>query len=112
MYISLETQWLDEFLKRVWYLTVKKTLDKSIKKSILLTERVWKQNTPVDTWLLRNSYETQFSSLEWRLRNFREYAPYVEGRVGFLKETVWDVENRVQRIFENDIQDMINDLVE
>ena len=111
MDISFDTKWFDEFLKKIWALTVQKTLDKSIKKSIFLLEREAKLNTPVDTRLLRNSYETRFSSLEWRLRNFREYAPYVESRVGFLAETKDQTEWKIQKIFEDDIQEMIDDLV-
>ena len=111
MEINIDFEWLDEFLKKIWALTVQKTLDKSIKKSIFLLEREAKVRTPVDTGLLRNSYETKFRPLEWQIRNFREYAPYVEARVGFLAEAGGIVESKVQSIFEQDIRDMVDDLV-
>lgn len=112
MKLNLDYEWLDEFLVKIWALTVQKTLDKSIKKSIFTLEREAKLRTPVDTWLLRNSYETDFRPLEWTLRNFREYAPYVEARVGFLAETESVMSDRIQSIFEDDIQTMLNDLTE
>jgi len=108
--IILEFKWADEFLKKVWALVVSQTLDKSIKKSVFLVEREAKLRTPVDTWLLRNSYETKFLPLEGRLRNFREYAPYVEKRVWFLRDTEEAVWKSIQEIFQDDIQAMLNDL--
>ena len=110
MELNIDFKWLDEFLKKVWVLTVQKTLDKSMKKSIFLLEWEAKRNTPVDTWLLRNSYETKFRPLEWQLRNYREYAPFVESRVWFLQEATWKAESQIKRIFEDDINEMLNDL--
>lgn len=110
MEVNFKYEWLDELLKKLWALTLQKTLDKSIKTSIFLAEREAKLNTPVDTWLLRNSYESKFRPLEWTLRNFREYAPYVENRVWFLAETEKLIENRVQKIFEDDIKAMLTEL--
>jgi hypothetical protein len=110
MEVRVDFEWLDEFLKKIWALAVQNTLDKSMKKSIFLLEREAKLVTPVDTWLLRNSYETKFRPLEWQLRNFREYAPYVENRVWFLQEATWKAENQIQKIFEDDIKAMLNDL--
>ena len=107
-----EIKWMDELLKKIGEMSVSKVLNKSIKKAIFLTERDWKKNTPVDTWLLRNSYETQFADLEGRLRNFREYWPIVEARQGFLSRTLTQVEPKVYRIFENDIQEFLQDLTE
>jgi hypothetical protein len=111
MEIRVDLEWIDEFLKKIWALTVQKTLDKSMKKSIFLLEREAKLVTPVDTWLLRNSYETKFRPLEWQLRNYREYAPLVESRVWFLQEATWKAESQIQRIFNDDIQQMLNDLI-
>ena len=107
-----QIKWMDELLKKIWQLSVSKVLNKSIKKSIFLTERDWKKNTPVDTWLLRNSYETRFKDLEWRLRNFREYWPFVEARQGFLSRTLTEVEPKIYRIFEQDIQEFLQELTE
>ena len=103
-------EWLDDFLKKIWELSVKKVLNQSIKKSIFTLERTWKQNTPVDTWVLRNSYETNFKDLEWRLRNFREYGVYVEARQWFLQRTIDEEMPNINRIFENDIKEFLIDL--
>lgn len=107
-----EVEGLDDLLKKIWYLSLKKVLNKSIRKSVFYTEREAKKVTPVDTWLLRNSYETNFEDLEWRLRNFREYWPIVNERTGFFDRTASKVEPQIYRIFEKDLQDFINDLTE
>ena len=74
---------IDDFLRRIGELSVQKVINGSIKKSILTLENILtvknqaKRETPVDTGILRNSYETKFENLEGRLRNFREYGLYV-----------------------------------
>lgn len=103
-------EWIDDFLKRIWELSVQKVLNNSIKKSIFTLEREWKIVTPVDTWLLRNSYETKFKNLEWRLRNFREYWPFVENRTWFLSWMLNEQESKIYNIFEKDITDFLEDL--
>lgn len=77
MQLNIDPSEIEEFLKAVGALHVQKTLDKSIKKAVFTIERTAKTRTPVDTGTLRNSYETRFEPLEGRLRNFREYAPFV-----------------------------------
>ena len=110
MEIRANIEWIDDFLKKIWELSVQKVLNKSIKKSIFTLEREAKLITPVDTWLLRNSYETNFKDLEWRLRNFREYAPFVEWRVWFMEQTLNDNESRINEIFKQDIEEFLQDL--
>lgn len=111
MYIdATKIKWMDELLKKIGEMSVSKMLNKSIRKAIFLTEREAKLNTPVDTGLLRNSYETKFQELEWRLRNFREYWPIVEARQGFLSRTLTEVEPKVYRLFEKDIEEFLQDL--
>lgn len=135
MELNIKTEGLDDFLKKIWELTLKKTLNDSIKKSIIYTERVAKIKTPVDTWILRNSYETKFSDLKWELRNFRIYAPFVHDwhkqevwrfvpaiwkrlKKWFVRGNPWmddtlnQVEPEISQIFENDIQKMINSLID
>ena len=68
---------IDDFLRRIGELSVQKVINGSIKKSIFSVENQAKRETPVDTGILRNSYETKFENLEGRLRNFREYGLYV-----------------------------------
>jgi hypothetical protein len=108
--MELSITWLNELREKFKSIDFNKVIDKSIKKSIFLTEAEAKKRTPVDTWLLRNSYETNFRDLEWTLRNFREYGPYVEARVWFLKRTWEYMESRIKEIFESDFKQEINKL--
>lgn len=110
MKINIKIDWIDDFVKKIWEESIEKVLNKSIEKSIFILEREAKLITPVDTWLLRNSYETKFKYLEWRLRNFREYAPFVEARVWFMARTLNDNIERINKIFENDINKFLEDL--
>jgi len=71
--LNIEIKNLDEFLKKFSELNVKKTLNISLKKSIIFLEWVAKKETPVDKWFLHNSYETFFQNLEWKLVNTRKY---------------------------------------
>lgn len=108
--MDIEIQWIDELIAKLWNMNVKKALDTGIKKSIFLIERTAKQRTPVDTWLLRNSYESKFQDLEWTLRNFREYWPIVEARVGFMESTLFDEERNIENIFDTEINNLIRSL--
>lgn len=105
-------EWLDDFLKKLWQLTFEKNLNKSIKKAIYLVERQAKINSPVDTWLLRNSYSTDFMWLKWEVWNYRIYAQRREyenyknpsKRLYFTRA----VESTdVGKIFENDLIDLL-----
>lgn len=134
MQLNIDPSEIDEFLKAVGALHVQKTLDRSIKKAIFKIERTAKQNTTVDKGFLVNSYETKFEPLEGRLRNFREYAPFVHDghkqQVGryvpaigarlkqpFVKGNPWmsrtlrDESENVRRIFSDDLEKMLEDLV-
>jgi hypothetical protein len=77
MIVKVDTSEMDDFLKKVGALAIRKTLDGSIRKATFLMENEAKRETPVDKGFLRNSYETSFRPLEGTLRNTREYAPYV-----------------------------------
>lgn len=48
-----------------------------IHKSILVLEWVAKENTPVNSWFLRNSFRSRFDNLEWELVNTALYAQFV-----------------------------------
>lgn len=135
MELNIKTEWLDDFLKAIWELQVRKVLNQSVKKAIILTERNAKINTPVDTWILRNSYETKFGELFWELRNFRLYAPFVHYwhkqevwrfvpalwkrlKKSFVEWNPWmdrtanQSEPKINDIFEKDIEKMLNSLVD
>lgn len=105
-----EIKGLDEFLRKIGEMSVKKVLNKSIRKSIFTVERTAKRNTPVDTGLLRNSYETKFKDLDGRLRNFREYWPYVEANQHFFSRSISQEQRKIYNIFERDMENFLDDL--
>ena len=124
---------MDEFLRKIWELSVNKVLNESIRKAVFYTERIAKKNTPVKDWYLRNSYERKFNNLEWRLRNFRSYAiyvhewhsqevwryvpaiwkrlvqPYVQGNP-WMDRTYTEVWPKIYRIFEKDVENFLQEL--
>lgn len=108
--MDIKIEWIDDLITKIWKLAIRKTLDTAIKKSVFTIERTAKQRTPVDTWVLRNSYETRFKEFEWEIRNFREYAPFVEARVGFLESTLSDEANNIQNIFNTEIENLLKSL--
>ena len=124
---------IDEFLRRIGELSVQKVINGSIKKSIFSVENQAKRETPVDTGILRNSYETKFENLEGRLRNFREYGLYVHEwhkqtpwrfvwAIGrrlvksyipwnpFMQRALDKTEPKLEQIFRDDIQKFLIDL--
>jgi len=105
--ITVEIKNIDELVTSLNSLDLKKLLGKTIRKSMFILERTGKQNTPVDTWILRNSYQITYWNLEWKLENYREYAPYVEAKQKFLEKTVQQEENHIESLFENDIEALI-----
>lgn len=110
MQVNIDTSDIDGFLRKIGALTVQKTIDRAIMKSVITLEREAKVRTPVVTGLLRNSYETEFVPLEGRLRNFREYAPYVEAKRHFMEGAMNATEPKIRGIFEKEIDAMLQDL--
>lgn len=114
--INLEIKWLDEFLRKFNELDVDKTLNRAIKISIIELEWTAKKETPVDTGLLRWSYETFFSNLSWKLQNKRKYWIYVHEWTKyiksnpFLERTIDKEEPKIERIFNWEINKMLNTL--
>lgn len=102
--IDIEITNIDEVIKELSVKKFTNMIDNTIQTSVFTLERTAKIHTPVVTWLLRNSYETSFSPLQWVLRNFREYAPYVEARRWFIERTVQDEETNIQNIFTRNIE--------
>lgn len=104
-------EWLDWFLKKLGQLTFENNLDQSVKKAVLTVERQSKINTPVDTWLLRNSYQTSFMWLQWEIRNYREYAMYVHEWTKYQKSQPF-MRNAIEwagidKIFENNLIELL-----
>lgn len=105
--IEVQIKDIDELIKSFGKLNVQGALNKAIKKSIFTLERTAKINTPVDTWLLRNSYETNFGNLEWTLRNYREYGVYVEAKQKFLYKSIGQELENIENIFNWEIDALI-----
>lgn len=101
---------IDELVNKISNIKLKETLNTSLKKSLFLLENELKAVTPVDTWLLRNSYEQQHLELEARLMNFREYGVYVDARQGFVQAWINNSEQQVINIFNNDINSLLSEL--
>lgn len=107
---------LDDLLANFWRLDPHKTLQKAMKKSVLTIQREAIKETPVDTWLLRNSYEIFYGNLEWKLINTRKYWVYVHEWTKYIK---WNPfltraadksEEKVNKIFNKEVTKMINSL--
>jgi hypothetical protein len=75
--VKYKIEWLEELLKRFWQVKMQQVLNTWIKKSIIYVEWEAKKETPVDKWQLRNSYQTQFGNLTWKLYTTVKYAPFV-----------------------------------
>lgn len=106
-----------ELVEKLDNLGLRETLDRSLKQSMITLENNTKRNTPVDTWLLRNSFETTFpSKLVGVLNNFREYALYVQEGTkfmranDFLSKWVEASERSIERIFNKNIDNLLASL--
>lgn len=116
--LSIEIEGNAQLLEDLYNLDIEGALERWIKKSMLVLESNTKRNTPVDTWLLRNSFETTFPwKLEWVLNNFREYALYVQEWTkyfewrDFLGKGIEASERKIESIFNSEIDLLLNSLV-
>ena len=108
--IEIKITNIDELVSRMNNIDVKWSLNSSIRKSMFALEREVKIVTPVDTGLLRNSYEMKMWDLEATLSNFREYGVYVDARQQFLQKGIDASENIIQNIFSQDINNLLQSL--
>lgn len=76
--MQINTEQLKDIANSFSKEVVTKTLDTSIKKSVVLLERNAIMETPTDTWRLRNSFQSEFRQWYWRLFNPTKYAIYVQ----------------------------------
>ena len=113
---EIKTEWLTEFIQKLADLNAKDSIDRGIKKGIYLLEWLSKIETPVDTWVLRNSYRTEFLPWIWKLINFREYWLYVHEWTKyikwnpFLERAVQKWENWLVAIFAKEVDLLLNNL--
>lgn len=75
--LDIELEGVNELVLKLSNMKGKEAINRAIKKSIYVIERRAKMETPVDTGILRNSYETTFDDLIGKLTNFRLYGLYV-----------------------------------
>lgn len=86
MSFKLEISWLQEFIDKIDdKQSVKTALNKWIKKVVFFLEWEAKVFTPVDTWVLRNSFRQKFGSYTWKLMNIRNYGVFVHEGTRFMK---------------------------
>lgn len=105
--IEVSIKNIDELISSLWKIDVRSALNRALQKSIFTVERTAKINTPVRTGLLRNSYEEIFWDLEATLRNYREYAPYVEEKVWFMENSIEAEVPNIETIFNNEINSLL-----
>lgn len=75
--VEVNKKHLKDIEEKFWKEIVLKTLNTSIKKSIILLQRYAMEETPVDEWRLRSWFETEFKNYYWRVFNPVEYAIFV-----------------------------------
>lgn len=111
--LNLEVEGVNDFVMKLNRLQWKEAINRGIKKSIFTIERQSKIETPVDTGILRNSYETTFNDLIGKLTNFREYGIYVHEGTRyqkanpFMMRAVEKTENDVEIIFSNELDALL-----
>ena len=115
---KLETKWLDKLVKHFNSLDVNRTLSTWVKKIIITLQRESTRRTPVDTWLLRKSYNSYFTDwwLTGKLVNYRKYGifvhewtKYMQGRP-FMTDALEENDSKVQLIMNREIEKMLNTL--
>lgn len=83
---TIKVNWLEKFIKKIdsrrW---VEEWINKWIKKTIFFLQWEVIPFTPVQTWVLRNSYSQRFKNLYWNLFNTRKYWVYVHEWTRFIK---------------------------
>jgi len=83
---EIKVNWLKKFIKKIDDRPeIQKWINKWIKKIIFFLEWEAIPFTPVDTWVLRNSYRQKFWNLFWRLFNIRDYWVFVHEWTRFIK---------------------------
>lgn len=114
--LNLEVEWVNDFVMKLSAMKGKDAINRAIKKGIFVLERQSKIETPVDTGILRNSYETTFNDLIGKLTNFREYGIYVhEGTKyqkanPFMGRAVDKTEWQIEMIFSNEYDALLKTL--
>lgn len=112
----LQIDFENEILQRIKKAKLNRSLNNAVRKSIFTIERQAKIETPVDKWVLRNSYEETFDNLVWTLTNFREYWFYVHEWIGmrranpFMQRALDKTERKVDVIFSNEITSLLESL--
>jgi len=84
--IEVNIVWSSRLARQLDSLNVQDALSKGLRIAMIGIESNVKRETPVDTGLLRNSFETRFpSKLTGVLNNFRDYAIYIQYWTKYIK---------------------------
>ena len=84
----MQVYWLEEFISKIdSKKEVEFAIDRGAKKIVFFMEWEAKIFTPVDTWVLRNSFRASKWSLGWVLVNFRDYWIFIHEWTRFMKWT-------------------------
>lgn len=75
--IELDVQWLDKLAEKIGSIQVNEWLNRGIQKGVFYLEWIAKEETPIDTGKLRNSYRSRFSDMSGSLVNTAKYAQFV-----------------------------------
>lgn len=87
MKLEIKVTGLKEFVAKIDSSSnVKKTINRWIKKIIFFLQWEAIVFTPVDTWLLRNSFKQTFWDLFWELFNIRKYWIFVHEWTRYIKK--------------------------
>ena len=78
--------------------SIKQVINKWIRRTTLFLEWESTKRTPIDTWLLRSSQRSFFSTLKWTIRNSRFYWLFVHEWTKYMKWRPW----MKQTILENE----------
>lgn len=95
---------IDDLKKNLNKINFKNSLKKASGRSLIYLEWEAKKETPIDTWVLRNSYEIDNNTFwYWKLNNFREYAEYVHSRNPYMLRAGDKAKPRIIKIFEQEV---------
>lgn len=114
MGFEVKVTWLEEFIEKIDDKgDVRKALNTGLKKVVFFLEGEAKVFTPVDTWILRNSFRQKYGNLTAKLFNIRNYWIFVHEGTRFIKsnpfltKTVKKAWKEIELIMNEEIQDAL-----
>ena len=113
--IWIEVAGIKKLVKKLWIVEgrLPDSIDDWIKKVITYAHSEAIPETPIDKWILSNSYRTKFGRLFWSLFNIRKYWIFVHEGTRFIKwnpfltRTAKKVEQRWPSIINSEINKLL-----